>query len=62
MTYRYRCISEHHASYGVARLCRVLAVPLPGRGRVGSCAVAGDKVQRHGERCTGGGLVTSART
>ena len=27
MTYRYRFISEHHANYGVARLCRVLAVP-----------------------------------
>jgi hypothetical protein len=27
MTYRYRFISEHVASYGVARLCRVLAVP-----------------------------------
>src|SRR5919199_3059015 len=27
MTYRYRFISEHHASYGVTRLCRVLAVP-----------------------------------
>lgn len=26
MTYRYRFISEHHARYGVARLCRVLAV------------------------------------
>ena len=26
MTYRYRFISEHHAAYGVARLCRVLAV------------------------------------
>ena len=26
MTYRYRFISEHHATYGVARLCRVLAV------------------------------------
>jgi transposase InsO family protein len=27
MTHRYRFISEHHAAYGVARLCRVLAVP-----------------------------------
>lgn len=27
MTYRYRFIPEHHAGYGVARLCRVLAVP-----------------------------------
>jgi transposase InsO family protein len=27
MTYRYRFISEHHADYGVTRLCRVLAVP-----------------------------------
>jgi transposase InsO family protein len=27
MTYRYRFISEHHAGYGVTRLCRVLAVP-----------------------------------
>ena len=27
MIHRYRFISEHHASYGVARLCRVLAVP-----------------------------------
>lgn len=27
MTYRYRFISEHHATYGVTRLCRVLAVP-----------------------------------
>ena len=27
MTHRYRFISEHHASYGVTRLCRVLAVP-----------------------------------
>jgi transposase InsO family protein len=27
LTYRYRFISEHHATYGVARLCRVLAVP-----------------------------------
>lgn len=27
MTYRYRFISEHRATYGVARLCRVLAVP-----------------------------------
>ena len=26
MTGRYRFISEHHATYGVARLCRVLAV------------------------------------
>ena len=26
MTYRYRFISEHHAVYGVTRLCRVLAV------------------------------------
>jgi transposase InsO family protein len=26
LTYRYRFISEHHAAYGVARLCRVLAV------------------------------------
>ena len=26
MTHRYRFISEHHAVYGVARLCRVLAV------------------------------------
>ena len=26
MTYRYRFISEHRASYGVKRLCRVLAV------------------------------------
>jgi hypothetical protein len=26
MTHRYRFISEHHASYGVTRLCRVLAV------------------------------------
>jgi hypothetical protein len=26
MTYRYRFISEHRASYGVARLCPVLAV------------------------------------
>ena len=26
MTGRYRFISEHHALYGVARLCRVLAV------------------------------------
>jgi hypothetical protein len=27
LTHRYRFISEHHAAYGVARLCRVLAVP-----------------------------------
>jgi transposase InsO family protein len=27
LTYRYRFISEHHAAYGVARLCRILAVP-----------------------------------
>jgi hypothetical protein len=27
MTHRYRFISEHHASYGVTRLCRILAVP-----------------------------------
>ena len=27
MTCRYRFISEHHATYGVTRLCRVLAVP-----------------------------------
>ena len=27
MTHRYRFISEHHVSYGVTRLCRVLAVP-----------------------------------
>src|SRR5215218_8773199 len=27
MTCRYRFISEHHAFYGVTRLCRVLAVP-----------------------------------
>jgi hypothetical protein len=27
MIHRYRFISEHHARYGVARLCRVLAVP-----------------------------------
>lgn len=27
MIHRYRVISEHHATYGVARLCRVLAVP-----------------------------------
>jgi hypothetical protein len=27
MTYRYRFISDHHATYGVTRLCRVLAVP-----------------------------------
>jgi transposase InsO family protein len=27
MTVRYRFISEHHAVYGVTRLCRVLAVP-----------------------------------
>ena len=27
MIHRYRFISEHHASYGVTRLCRVLAVP-----------------------------------
>lgn len=27
MTLRYRFISEHHATYGVTRLCRVLAVP-----------------------------------
>jgi transposase InsO family protein len=27
MTYRYRFISDHHADYGVTRLCRVLAVP-----------------------------------
>lgn len=27
MIHRYRFISEHHATYGVARLCRVLAVP-----------------------------------
>jgi len=27
MTLRYRFISEHHALYGVTRLCRVLAVP-----------------------------------
>jgi hypothetical protein len=27
MTYRYRFISDHHAGYGVTRLCRVLAVP-----------------------------------
>lgn len=27
MTHRYRFISEHHATYGVTRLCRVLAVP-----------------------------------
>lgn len=26
MIHRYRFISEHHATYGVARLCRVLAV------------------------------------
>lgn len=26
MIHRYRFISDHHASYGVARLCRVLAV------------------------------------
>jgi hypothetical protein len=26
LTGRYRFISEHHAAYGVARLCRVLAV------------------------------------
>ena len=26
LTDRYRFISEHHATYGVARLCRVLAV------------------------------------
>jgi hypothetical protein len=26
LTGRYRFISEHHAVYGVARLCRVLAV------------------------------------
>ena len=26
MIHRYRFISEHHASYGVTRLCRVLAV------------------------------------
>ena len=26
LTDRYRFISEHHAVYGVARLCRVLAV------------------------------------
>jgi transposase InsO family protein len=26
MTHRYRFISEHHATYGVTRLCRVLAV------------------------------------
>jgi len=26
MVHRYRFISEHHARYGVARLCRVLAV------------------------------------
>jgi hypothetical protein len=26
LTHRYRFISEHHATYGVARLCRVLAV------------------------------------
>jgi hypothetical protein len=25
MTDRYRFISEHHATYGVTRLCRVLA-------------------------------------
>ena len=27
MIHRYRFISEHHAAYGVTRLCRVLAVP-----------------------------------
>jgi transposase InsO family protein len=27
MTLRYRFISEHHATYGVTRVCRVLAVP-----------------------------------
>ena len=27
MIHRYRFISEHRATYGVARLCRVLAVP-----------------------------------
>jgi transposase InsO family protein len=27
MIHRYRFISEHHATYGVTRLCRVLAVP-----------------------------------
>jgi hypothetical protein len=27
LIHRYRFISEHHASYGVTRLCRVLAVP-----------------------------------
>jgi len=27
MTYRYRFISEHRATYGVTRLCRILAVP-----------------------------------
>jgi transposase InsO family protein len=27
LTHRYRFISEHHATYGVTRLCRVLAVP-----------------------------------
>ena len=27
MIHRYRFISEHHATYGVARMCRVLAVP-----------------------------------
>ncbi|MFB9416025.1 IS3 family transposase, partial [Dactylosporangium matsuzakiense] len=27
MTHRYRFISEHRATYGVTRLCRVLAVP-----------------------------------
>ena len=26
MIHRYRFISDHHAIYGVARLCRVLAV------------------------------------
>jgi hypothetical protein len=27
MIHRYRFISEHRATYGVTRLCRVLAVP-----------------------------------
>jgi transposase InsO family protein len=27
MIHRYRFISEHHATYGVTRICRVLAVP-----------------------------------
>jgi transposase InsO family protein len=27
MIHRYRFISEHHATYGITRLCRVLAVP-----------------------------------